>query len=441
MPVITQVFATVAAVAEEVLKSQDLGRESEVVQLCREIVSAAANYPHPIPQVDADARFDHAAWGSSPKVEAAQGAMHYAWCFGLDDDLRSLITTLAKDPGPEVRFQVAAQIGNLYRHDTSFYWGIMDAWLHRERALGVLDALVRSLVFSPVARAEQRKVVEHLAVLLSDGIPQGRTADSITQVAIDALAQFSIYFNNADADTILSKFEENAATYHNELSHMIYAASYFILYEGDGAAVIRERARSMFIRVISSVDREFEAILGQSGSKDPTENEKRGDLIGKLLKVIDSAVFRLYIVLDANPQLRRDEQKVPTSSVRADVFRELSVFWDRLAEINKSHRRRPLAPATIQHLMEIFNAVVSTEPVKVLMLASALLKGPRLGYEFDQMAIAQVVQLTETLLADHREILRDAQNAARLGDIIDIFVSAGWPQATRLVMQLDSAIR
>jgi len=222
---------------------------------------------------------------------------------------------------------------------------------------------------------------------------------------------------------------------------MIYAASYFILYEGDGAAVIRERARSMFIRVISSVDREFEAILGQSGSKDPTENEKRGDLIGKLLKVIDSAVFRLYIVLDANPQLRRDEQKVPTSSVRADVFRELSVFWDRLAEINKSHRRRPLAPATIQHLMEIFNAVVSTEPVKVLMLASALLKGPRLGYEFDQMAIAQVVQLTETLLADHREILRDAQNAARLGDIIDIFVSAGWPQATRLVMQLDSAIR
>src|SRR5882762_2151705 len=158
MPVITQVFATVAAVAEEVLKSQDLGRESEVVQLCREIVSAAANYPHPIPQVDADARFDHAAWGSSPKVEAAQGAMHYAWCFGLDDDLRSLITTLAKDPGPEVRFQVAAQIGNLYRHDTSFYWGIMDAWLHRERALGVLDALVRSLVFSPVARAEQRKV-------------------------------------------------------------------------------------------------------------------------------------------------------------------------------------------------------------------------------------------------------------------------------------------
>ncbi len=95
----------------------------------------------------------------------------------------------------------------------------------------------------------------------------------------------------------------------------------------------------------------------------------------------------------------------------------------------------------MQHLMEIFNAVVSAEPVKVLMLASTLLNGPRLGYEFDQMAITQVVQLTETLLADHREILRDGQNAARLGDIIDVFVSAGWPQATRLVMRLDSAIR
>ena len=75
----------------------------------------------------------------------------------------------------------------------------------------------------------------------------------------------------------------------------------------------------MFVRVIDSVDREFGAILGRSVSKDPAESEKRGDLIGKLLKVIDSAVFRLYIVLDANPQLRREERKVPTSSARASV--------------------------------------------------------------------------------------------------------------------------
>ena len=132
----------------------------------------------------------------------------------------------------------------------------------------------------------------------------------------------------------------------------------------------------MFVRVIDSVDREFGAILDKSVSKDPSESEKRGDQIRKLLKVIDSAVFRLDIILDANPQLRREERNVPTSSARAAVFRELSVCWDRLVEINKSQRQRPLAPATMQHLMEIFNAVVSAEPVKVLMLAATLLRGP-----------------------------------------------------------------
>jgi hypothetical protein len=145
--------------------------------------------------------------------------------------------------------------------------------------------------------------------------------------------------------------------------------------------------------------------------------------------------------LDANPQLRRDERKVSTNSARIALFEDLSPFWDRLVEANKPERQRPLAPATMQHLMEIFNAVASDETVKVLQLASTLLKGPRLGYEFDQMAIGQVVQLAEKVLADHREILSDGQNAARLGDILDVFVRAGWPQATRLVMQLDSAIR
>lgn len=157
--------------------------------------------------------------------------------------------------------------------------------------------------------------------------------------------------------------------------------------------------------------------------------------------VIDSAVFRLYIVLDANPQVRTDNRKILTTAARIALFRHLSPFWDRLAEVNKTERRRPLAPSTMHHVMEIFNSVISAEPVKVLKLASTLLKGPRLGYEFDQMAKDQVVQLAERVLADHREILSDPQNAAHLGDIVDIFVSAGWPQATRLVMQLDSAIR
>jgi len=441
IPVITQVFATVAAVAEEILKDQDLEKESPIVQLCREIVFAAAKYSDPVPEVDADAAFDYASWGSSPKVEAAQGAMHYALSYGLDADLRSVITNLARDQAPQVRFQIAARIGNLYQHDGSFYWEIIEPWLHHERALGVLDALVRSLVFSPVVRAERRKVVEHLAVLLSDGIPEGRTADSVTKVAIDSLTQLYVYFNDGDADTILLRFEEDAASYHNELSFMISAASYYLLYEGDGAPDIRERGRKIFVRVLDSVDRQFQSFMGQPVPKDRAEAERRGDLISKLLKVIDSAVFRLYIVSDANPQLRRDERKAPTTSARIALFQDLSPFWDRLAEVNKPERQRPLAPATMQHLMEIFNSLVSAEPVKVLKLASTLLKGPRLGYEFDQMAKDQVVQLAERILADHREMLSDPQNAARLGDIIDIFVSAGWPQATRLVMQLDSAIR
>jgi hypothetical protein len=67
--------------------------------------------------------------------------------------------------------------------------------------------------------------------------------------------------------------------------------------------------------------------------------------------------------------------------------------------------------------------------------------GITLGYEFDSMAIGEVVKLTEIVLADHKDILSKAENAANLGTVLDVFLSAGWPEATQLVMRLENAVR
>jgi len=58
----------------------------------------------------------------------------------------------------------------------------------------------------------------------------------------------------------------------------------------------------------------------------------------------------------------------------------------------------------------------------------------------DQMAIAEILTFTELLPADHKQILKNLTNASNLASTLVQFVEVGPAQATRLVMQLDSAV-
>jgi hypothetical protein len=91
--------------------------------------------------------------------------------------------------------------------------------------------------------------------------------------------------------------------------------------------------------------------------------------------------------------------------------------------------------------MESFNRLLRFNPEHVLKLAWRLITGRTLGYQFDQMAIGEFVTFAEKILADHRALLREEVNAVRFAEILDVFVSAGWPQATQIVLRMDAAVR
>jgi hypothetical protein len=57
------------------------------------------------------------------------------------------------------------------------------------------------------------------------------------------------------------------------------------------------------------------------------------------------------------------------------------------------------------------------------------------------LAIDEVVKLVEHSLAGHKDELKDSSVATALGEILDIFVKAGWPEALQLTFKLDQAVR
>jgi hypothetical protein len=52
-----------------------------------------------------------------------------------------------------------------------------------------------------------------------------------------------------------------------------------------------------------------------------------------------------------------------------------------------------------------------------------------------------VAKLVERVLADHKDVLRNPAAASAIGEMLDTFVTAGWPAAMTLTLRLDEAVR
>jgi hypothetical protein len=114
---------------------------------------------------------------------------------------------------------------------------------------------------------------------------------------------------------------------------------------------------------------------------------------------------------------------------------------DLIVEFANSEHGWLLAP-TAHHLMQLLRGAVDYDPNRVLRLAAGLAQGSLKGrYPFDSLAIKEVVELVERILADHRGEIREPASFQNLLRLLDIFASAGWPEALQLVWRLDEVYR
>jgi KaiC/GvpD/RAD55 family RecA-like ATPase len=426
--VVTDVFTTIAAVAHRVLVNDKLPKDSTAISRCRTIVLDAAAYPLPTVSSDADAHFDRPMWAPTPRIEAAQGVMHYIRNWGLDPILEATAERLSEDPSPAVRFQIASSLTGVYDRNRNFFWRIANARLSIENATGVLVALARSVVHAYIAKMERKAVLEWESALLARELPKQHTED-VFEVIVDSLTQLFVYYADDRASELLTTFEKQPAAHASQLSQMAMSASYYLAYslnsDTSDAKNVRLRSRSTLTRVLEAADL---AVM-------------TADDIGEALRVVDNVVFRLYLSVGVNEGLSRPDVKPIRDSERRILFFELGPLWKRLTTPIAPNQRRLLAAQTTHHLMEVFSSTLHYDPPVVLQFASDLLRGYTMGYQFDSMARDEIVRFADVVLADHKDILQDPTNASNLGSILDVFVEAGWSEATQLVMKLDSAVR
>jgi hypothetical protein len=196
-----------------------------------------------------------------------------------------------------------------------------------------------------------------------------------------------------------------------------------------------KRSRDLLVRIVDSSKGALVRLLD-----DPTQID-RAEALKNLLRVLDEVATRVFFSLDGGSRTN-GTPALEDSSQRALYF-ELKPVIERLTSSPLGETRRNLlAPASAHYLMQLLNGVLSFDPSAVVGFAAAVCRASKpLNYQFDSMAVGEMVKLVEHVLADHREILRETPTADSLGEMLDIFVSAGWPQAMSLTFRLDEVVR
>ena len=98
---------------------------------------------------------------------------------------------------------------------------------------------------------------------------------------------------------------------------------------------------------------------------------------------------------------------------------------------------------TAHHFMQVLKSFLSCNPKEVLQLTERVVRSSeQFGYTLDAIAVMDVVEFVEIVLADYRHEVRDDEDCLEdLLNLLDMFAKTGWTDALKLVWRLDEVFR
>ena len=424
------VFASVDAM----LKNPSLSSVTTLFQHCRRLALVGSR--DPMPQFDPKyhSSFDMPGWGGSqPRIESAQGLSHYLWNWGLDAEVVEALRTLSRDLVPAVRFQVAQGIPGFWKHNAfSEFWNFLEQMFANEQTPGVLTALASAA--GQIAVHDPKRV----ALLISAAIKRGvlhTERSELSRSFLNLLVGLYVVKNDLSSSEQLLRFEANPLEFEREIIEGVYTASGYLHPDATKDLEQRVRAREILIRALASAYRSLETF------SDESQPVSDATAFGKMLHIIEAVAACVYQTLDISPY-RMDNASPMEDKTRRAIYTELKSVVEFLTIRRSLKGTHYLAPHTAHQLMQTLNVCLSFDPAAIVQYAAAVCRAATvMSYQFQPDSIEELVKLVEHVLADHRDILRQPEIANDIGEMLDLFVSAGWPQAMSLTFRLDEAIR
>jgi hypothetical protein len=416
----------IATASYEVIRQPDVSeRLTRIFLFAKESTFPAFSQEHE------DNFHSNASWGGpSARNGAAGGLMALARPQNpVDEDIRNSIRKLAHDPVCDVRMQIVQNLYILQESDPEWMWAQIERVAQHEYTRSVVDCAIQSLARVAYLDIPRAIRIAKLVVSRYDG-KDGPGIGKVRQSASSLIMDIHFAFSNSEADQFYVEHLADPASHTESLQLWVFRYS-DNLAKGDDTGSEDDRLRARTIPFYQdcaiAVSDELATLYAQHDLA--KSREWPPDVLARakaLNSVLDDMALRIYFASggDSQADLSRADM-----ARRWRLYRDLLPVLDRLAECSVVH--------TAYYLIQALEKFVPADPVEVFrLIVKSVMSSAKFGYQFESMGADVVVRIVEEYLADHREVFSDATRLNELMDLLNLFVSSGWPAAQSLTFRL-----
>ena len=420
--------------------------ENSEFSLCREVLLDAAKHEEPKLNSQDDDRFDspgYSPYSPCARHEAASGLLRFAF-YQPDAEMLDAIEVLASDPVPSVRMVTAMELFLVYNKAPERFWHIMN-----KRAMHEQKRVVQKFLYHTLTRVVTRekenenKTTDIMAKLLEHTPPTTEGLEPSDSFIV-LLMWLAIDRQNSWAfKTIEDTYFKDPIRFANPLSRAVSEVvrdyvqpKHLETEEGRRKA---KRAIEWLGDVIDLVSDRITELHSIAKKDDTEENVER---LHDTYKVVDEVITRLYFAVAYKRDRSEEAVEEISDDLRRDYYNEVKSLMQQVIAFAQDPASGIMFAPTAHYFMQLLRSFLGCNPKEVLHLATGVVKSSeQFGYTLDTLAVREVVEFVEIVLADYRHEVRDGEALEDLLNLLDLFAKIGWSDALKLVWRLDEVFR
>ncbi len=412
-------------------------KNSEIIfDFCREILLTCSKNTHPEPNPTYDSEFNHPCWSPYPRTEAAQGLPRLA-AVKRDEEILKAIKDLTNDKVPSVRFLIGRELFRICDNAPDEFWKLTENIVENENNQLVLQSMCYSLY--KVVKAEENKTIDVLEKLLNR-INLADQDSNLLEKTVPLIIWLALVRENKWAiETycgLIKEPIENSVPLKRATFDMVTSYITPQTFDSADSSEISQKSINYLLKTVDSVKRGMRELINVS-EKDESTQSKLKDMY----EIIDEIVIRLYFAVDTSNNKRNKKEKSLSDKQKEIFYINIKPLLDHVL-INTSEKENIMMASTAHYFMQLLNCVLRYDPKGVLKLATKIaMSSEDANYNLDRIAIKDVVELVETILADHRFEIRNEDSTKDLLELLNIFAKSGSPEALKLIWKLDDIFR
>jgi hypothetical protein len=288
------------------------------------------------------------------------------------------------------------------------------------------------------ARALPNRALALIAKMLDEAATARGKSEEVTTNCIACLTCYYLWRDDPTAKASVERIVEGMPATAQDAGRVFptlrNALQYVEPANPERALRTRERAAKLFNAITGkAVPVMRELIEKRLRREEPTQEERaKFDDLERLLVTCST---ELYFASGAFQELRHGLPSVLTTPEQRELYPALAPSWDLLAEIG--------SPNVVHHLVQTLEMFVPIDPTRVfLLIGKSILAGRLWSYHFEDQAVELVVRIIRTYIAEHRSIFEKTPDCLRvLRELLDLFITAGWPAARIVAYRVDEIFR